>query len=51
MFVCWLVGWLVGLLGETERQRETESRGVAERQGERIPSRLHIVGAEPDIGL
>ena len=27
------------------------SRGGAEREGERIPSRLHAVSAEPDAGL
>ena len=27
------------------------SRGGAEREGERIPSRLHAVSAEPNVGL
>ena len=35
-----------------ERKRERESWGGAEREGrERIPSRLHTAGAEPDVGL
>ena len=37
------------------RERERESRGAAERDREtdrqRIPSRFHIVSAEPDEGL
>ena len=33
-------------------ERERESRGGAEREGERIPSRLHTVREEdPDAGL
>ena len=27
------------------------SRGGADRVGERIPSRLHTVSTEPDVGL
>ena len=36
-----------------ERENEHESRvvGGAEREGERILSRLHAVSAEPDVGL
>ena len=33
------------------RQRECMNRGEAEREGERIPSRLHTFSAEPDVGL
>ena len=40
---------------ERERQRERErlstSRGGAERRRDRIPSRLHGISAEPDVGL
>ena len=32
-------------------ERESMSRGEAEREKERIPSRLHIVSTEPDAGL
>ena len=31
--------------------RERASRGGTEREGERIPSRLLAVSAEPDVGL
>ena len=32
--------------------REVESKqGGAEREGDRIPSRLHAVSIEPDVGL
>ena len=39
--------------GEKGRERETESasKGRAEREGERIPSRLHAVSTEPNMGL
>ena len=33
------------------RERERESRERAEREGDRIPSRLHTVSREPDVGL
>ena len=33
------------------RETERVSRGGAEREGERIPSRLHAVSVEPDAGL
>ena len=41
------------ILREREREREKErmSRGGEEREGERIPSRLQTVSAEPDMGL
>ena len=32
-------------------ERERVRRGGAEREGERIPSRLHTVSAKPDAGL
>ena len=32
-------------------EREPVSRGGAEREGERIPSRLWAVSTEPDLGL
>ena len=32
-------------------ERESMSRGGAEREGERIPSRPSIVSTEPDTGL
>ena len=31
--------------------REIVSRGGAEREGDRIPSRLRTVNTEPDVGL
>ena len=34
-----------------ERERERASRGGTEREGERIPSRLRTVIAEPNAGL
>ena len=34
-----------------ERERVSECQGRAERQGQRIPSRLRAVSAEPDAGL
>ena len=33
------------------RERERESRGGAEGEGERIPSGLHAASTEPDVGL
>ena len=33
------------------RERERASKGGAEREGDRIPSRLHAVSAEPNMGL
>ena len=44
---------------ERERERERESvcvcvctsRGGTEEEGERIPSRLHNVSTEPNVGL
>ena len=33
------------------REREHEQEGGREREGERIPSRLHSVRPEPDVGL
>ena len=36
---------------ERERERERTRAQVGEGQRERIPSRLHIVSAEPDAGL
>ena len=38
------------VLTERERERESTSRGGAERS-DRIPSRLHAIRAEPDVGL
>ena len=38
-------------LRERERERERASRERAEREGDRIPSRLHTVSREPDVGL
>ena len=32
-------------------EREREGEEEAEREGERIPSRLHTVSTEPDLGL
>ena len=32
-------------------EKEKESRGGAERDGERIPSRLQALSSEPDMGL
>ena len=34
-----------------ERERERESKGVAEREGERIPGRVCTISMEPDIRL
>ena len=31
--------------------RERESRGRAGREGNRIPSKFHVVSTEPDVGL
>ena len=36
---------------ERERERAHMSREVAERGGERVPSRLEAVSTEPDAGL
>ena len=36
---------------ERERERERVQVGEGQRGRERIPSRLHIVSAEPDAGL
>ena len=36
---------------ERERERETVQVGEGQRGKERIPSRLHIFSAEPDVGL
>ena len=37
---------------ERERERENIKRGGAERRGrQRIPSRLHAVSTEPNVGL
>ena len=33
------------------RERESTSRGGAEREGERITSRLHAVSTDPDVGF
>ena len=33
------------------RDREQVSRGGAERGEERIPSRLHAMSADPNVGL
>ena len=33
------------------RQRERDGERERERERERIPSRLHAVSAEPDVGL
>ena len=32
-------------------ERDSTSRGGAEREGERIPSRLCTISTEPDVGL
>ena len=34
-----------------ERERESTEGAEREREGERIPSRLHTLSAEPDPGL
>ena len=34
-----------------EKEREGMSRAAAERERDRIPSRVHIVSTEPDVGL
>ena len=34
-----------------ERDRDNVSGGGAERERERIPSRLHTVSTDPDVGL
>ena len=39
------------ILRERERERESTSRGGAERRTDRIPSRLHTISAEPNMGL
>ena len=36
---------------ERERERESASRRGAERRRDRIPSRLHTVSTEPNVGL
>ena len=36
---------------DRERERERNSTSGAEREGERIPSRLHAVSTEPDPEL
>ena len=36
---------------ETELERARVGEGQREGEGERIPSRLHTVSAEPDVGL
>ena len=33
------------------RETAQEGEGQREKEGERIPSRLHAVSAEPDVGL
>ena len=33
------------------RETDRASRGRAEREGEGIPSKLHTVSMEPDVGL
>ena len=33
------------------RERESTSRGGAERRRDRIPSRLRTISTEPDVGL
>ena len=41
-------------MGEGQREREGErafEQGRAERERERMPSRLHTVSTEPDVGL
>ena len=37
--------------GERERDSERAGKGQKERERERIPSRLHAVSMEPDVGL
>ena len=39
------------ILRERERERERAEEGQRQREGERIPSKLHAVSAEPDAGL
>ena len=39
------------LFSEREREADRMSRGGTEREGKRIPSRLHTVNAEPNVGL
>ena len=46
--VCLFVGWFLSLFFVLRERERTER---AERQGERISSRLHNVSAEPDDGL
>ena len=41
----------IHLFWEREKERKWGSRGRAEREGERSPSRLHAGSAEPDAGL
>ena len=36
---------------ERERERARVGEGQRKREGDRIPSRLHTVSAEPDAGL
>ena len=38
------------ILRDRDRDRENASGGRAEREGERIPSRLCAVSGEPDVG-
>ena len=47
--ICFLK--FIYLFWERERERERENRGGAGREGERIPSRLHTVSTEPNVGL
>ena len=41
------------ILRERARERDSTcmSEGEAEREGERIPGRIHVVSTEPDMGL
>ena len=34
-----------------QRERKRAGKGLREREGERVPSKLHAVGEEPDVGL
>ena len=47
MFVCLFVCF------ERERERERERENVCEHEGgaDRIPSRLHMIRTEPNVGL
>ena len=49
-FVCLFI-FLSLFIFEGEIENMKMSQGGAEREGQRIPSRLHAVSAEPDVEL